>query len=227
MFVSKTSVARAVRTALCLSVMGASMVGHAATNLVQNGSFELPGAPFPNAQDGGSYCYTHASLQPGWACGTVPAWTGDFELIAASSGPWGTPSSLANASLIDGRVVGGLQNISSLNQDITLTGGSYTLSWADANRTNYGGNQQYEVLLGSTSLGVFGTQMGQGWAAHSVTLNAGAGQQTLSFRGLTNTADQTSFIDNVQLTAVPEPGSMALVLAGLAVVAGVARRRIR
>ncbi|MFZ5526786.1 MAG: PEP-CTERM sorting domain-containing protein [Pseudomonadota bacterium] len=195
----------------------------ASTNLLQNGSFEASSTA--SSQDG-SYCYNN--FPSNVECGTaVPSWTGTFVLIAADSGPWGTPQNLGNNALIDGHVVAGIQGNSSLSQSVSLSAGSYTLSWVDTNRNGYD-NQFYDVLLGSVTLGSFSTTVGDAWTTRSLTFTVGtSGLQTLTFAGLERGGiDGTSFIDNVQLTsAVPEPSDLALVLAGLAVVGSVARRR--
>jgi hypothetical protein len=212
MFNFSTAARRTAHAALCLSMMGAAMASHAASvNEVSNGSFEQPG------QTG--YCYTNA---PG--CQAAP-WTGTFELIAANNGPWGNPSSRPNSALIDGAVVAGLQNGSNMAQNLTLAAGTHTLSWVDANRAGYDDLQTYRVSFGATTLGNFTSVIANGWTTHSVSFTTGASTDSLSFQGF-GTGDRTAFIDNVQLTtAVPEPQSLALVFAGLAVVGSLARRR--
>lgn len=215
---------RAVKSALVLSALGAALVAQAAT--VINGSFEQPGSFAPGQS---SYCYTSGAVDISIQCSApVPGWTGKFQLIAADSGPWQTPNSRPNAGLIDGNVVAGLQVVSSLFQDLLLSAGTHTLSWVDANRGGEADFQAYEVLLGTVSLGTFTTQQSQGWSQRSVTFTTGAGMQTLSFYALNpNNNDQTTFLDNVAVTtAVPEPQSLALVLAGVGVAGVLMRRRV-
>ena len=67
-----------------------------------------------------------------------------------------------------------------------------------------------------------------GWLARSWTFNAVAATTTLEFRSLTQEAQQIGWgaaLDNVSVTAVPEPGTWALMLGGMLAVAGMARRR--
>ncbi len=217
--------AHAVKSVLVLSALGAALAAQAAT--VTNGSFEQPGSFSPGQS---SYCYTSAAVDINIQCtDSVPGWTGKFQLIAADSASWQTPNSRPNSGLIDGNVVAGLQVVSSLSQDLLLSAGTYSLSWVDANRGGQADFQSYEVLLDTVSLGTFTTQQSQGWSQRSVTFTAGAGIKTLSFLGLNpNNNDQTTFIDNVALTsAVPEPQSLALGLAGVGVAGALMRRRVK
>ncbi len=212
---------RIAALALPLALLTA-LSAQASTNLLQNGSFE---ASSPASDYTSGYCYTN---YPGnVACNSaVPGWSGNFVLISADSGPWGNPQGLSNSATIDGVTIAGIQNDSSLSQTLSLAAGSYTLSWVDTNRNGYD-NQTYDVTLNGDVLDTFSTQAGAAWTTHTLTFTvASAGLQTLSFAGQSLGGDRTSFIDNVQLTsAVPEPSDLALVLAGLAVVGSVARRR--
>lgn len=79
-------------------------------------------------------------------------------------------------------------------------------------------------------LGSYSTEAGQGWSQHTLAFTAG-GSGALEFRSLNvGNYDRTSFINGVDAFAsvsqVPEPQSFALVLAGLAAVAFVRRRRV-
>ena len=217
-----------IRAVACLSLALAGGHQALAANLIQNGSFESNSLS-------GAYCYQGASCTASsWSAG-VP--TDSFVLINAASAAWGFPGSLASATtLVDGQFVLGLQGpVSSVGQSLTLDAGTYTLSWADANRAgSYPTAQTYSVSFAGAALGsAFSTQAGAGWQSRQLTFTlAQATSGVLLFDGQVY-ADATTFLDNVSLTrvnsgvvaAVPEPQTYALMVACLAVVGWVSRRR--
>jgi hypothetical protein len=198
-------------TGLALLAMAGTV--RAEVNLVTNGSFEAPG---PDFSARGTYCYLNF---PGMECGSLPGWTGTGPVILSSSLAWGTPNSPFGAVLV------GLQGITSIQQALNLTAGrTYTLTWSDAGR-DYAVPSAYDVTFGSQTLASNALAIGQGWSARSVVFVA-TGAGNLAFNGRTTAGDGTAFIDGVSLTAaVPEPASVALMLAGLVAVAGLARKR--
>ncbi|WP_373988842.1 PEP-CTERM sorting domain-containing protein [Duganella sp. BuS-21] len=123
-----------------------------------------------------------------------------------------------------------LQNIASISQTFSSdAAGVFSISFDMALRSGYYAGQVVGVTLDGNDLGSFAATS-TGWnsfASASVTL--GAGSHTLSFSGLnpTNQYDTSAFIDNVGLTvsAVPEPASYGMLMAGLGLVGLVARRR--
>jgi hypothetical protein len=194
--------------AACIAsaTLGAQAAG---TNLLQNASFEAAGPDFSKGYDG-TYCYlAYAPL----ACGSLPDWTGSPVALLSASGVWGTPKGLTGWSKSFGDQLAGIQGTSVLEQDLVLAAGTYTLSWFDANRVGYGGNQNYDVIVGGDKLGNFSTVAGQGWAEHSLTFTTAGGSQAIQFAGMVG-ADATTFIDQTSLTAVPEPTSLALMMVG-------------
>ena len=114
------------------------------------------------------------------------------------------------------------------------SGTAYTLSF-DVGRllTNAYGPAHVEVFDGLTSLGTFSnTTLATGvqsmnWVSHSTTF-VSAGSNVLSFLAVAPSgglSDQIVGLDNVSVTAVPEPGTYAMLLAGLTAVGFVAKRR--
>ena len=191
----------------------AAMAAQANTNLLTNGSF-----------DGSTESYTYNGTPPSVATnygavpvttGTVAGWDGAFVSIAASSGPWQTPGSLAGFDASFGNYLAGVQADGALSQQLTLDAGTYQLSWFDANRGN---DQTFQVLFDGVELGSYTTTSGAGWQSQTLTFTLA--EQTsglLTFQGETifGQSDSTSFIDKASLTAVPEPGSMTLMLLGV------------
>ncbi|MQA42499.1 FxDxF family PEP-CTERM protein [Rugamonas aquatica] len=201
-----------ILAAVAAAMAALSLAGTAqAANLVVNGSFEDPSFTL----SAGSYCYLNGPYE----CGAVTGWTGAFPLMSSSSGPWGNPNTPAGDFLV------GIQGTSHIEQSLTLAAGTYTLSWIDAGRGNYGGpTETYQVSVGGNVLSTEAVNYGAAWTAKSLTFTT-AGNTVLSFAGQTN-YDATAFIDNVSVTAaVPEPGTYAMLVAGLGLLGVVARRK--
>lgn len=185
----------------------AALGAQAAPNLIVNG-----------AMDGTTTGYVYNASPASVAAlgigvpieaGTVGGWDGSFVSITSNSGPWGNPSGLAGFDAATfGGYVAGVQSDGVLAQALTLTAGTYTLSWSDANR---GANQTYSVLFNGADVGTYHTFAGAGWGTESVTFTT-AGGVGLAFVGGTtfDKTDATSFIDNVSLTAVPEPTTLMM-----------------
>ncbi len=66
-----------------------------------------------------------------------------------------------------------------------------------------------------------------GWITESIWFSAAAASTSLSFTSLDAGGPYGAAIGNVSLTAVPEPASMALLLAGLGMVGVMSSRRNR
>ncbi len=198
-----------IKNILVAAAFGVAAVAAQASsvNLVSNGSF-----------DGttGDYIYNASPASVAalgiWVptqAGTVSGWDGSFVSIASGSGPWGTPAGLTgfNAAT-QGGYVAGVQSDGTLTQTLSLAAGQYLLTWTTANR---GADQTYSVLFNGTELDQVTTTNGAGWTTESVLFSTTGGGD-LSFVGDTHFADRdaTSFIDNVSVTAVPEPTSLLM-----------------
>jgi hypothetical protein len=208
-----------IKKILAAAAIGAAAMAAQATpaNLVSNGALD-------SSYTGGSYTYNGvpASVATNYCCGvpttpgTVSGWDGSFVSIASGSGPWNTPSSLAHFdAATQGGFVAGIQADGVLEQTFTnLAAGSYLLSWVDANR---GADQHYAVSFTGDSVDYFGstafsTTNSAGWKVEQLVFTTTGGAGVLSFTGGTifGQSDSTSLIDNVQLSAVPEPASLLM-----------------
>jgi hypothetical protein len=201
----------AVVSAFVLAAAGA----HAA-ELLTNGSFEAPNLGT------GNYTYPGALLD---------SWTYDGSALVNAQGSSAWYGSTPPAGQ-DGDQFAALQGTSTLSQTFVVGATTdATLSWIEAGRPNFGayaGDQTYEVLLDGNVLGTYSTVSGQAFTPEGFSLGIlSAGSHTLEFEGLV-AADETSFLDAVSVTSVPEPAAWALMLAGiggLGVALRVSRRR--
>lgn len=195
-----------------------------AASIIVDGSFEQQGssATFysrPNAAVGNrdGYCYFSA---PGLACGnTGSPWSGSGLINPPSA--FGQPSSAQN-----GNYYSFIQSTQVLSQTfVSSLAGISNLSFWTAGRSGFGGNQTVDILLNSIFVGSFTTgQNTPTWVNRNFNVNVAAGTNTLEFRGRAS-GDQTAFIDNISIPAVPEPSTWALFMLGIGFVGFSMRRR--
>ena len=108
--------------------------------------------------------------------------------------------------------------------------GSYTLSFLYSPRPGIPASSNgIDILLGGTLLDPPGTLTGAGgadtlWSSYSVSFFANAGD-TLTFSAAGTSDSLGGYLDNISLSAVPEPGTWAMMIFGFGAVGGAMRSR--
>ena len=197
-------------------VLGAAIVlsaGAARADLITNGSFEQP-----SVTSGYSF-YTNGGV-PGWTSNNNEIEIGTSSFYGISNYA-GTQLAELNGSMYD-----------TISQTVTgLTAGAkYTLTWAYAGRSG-AGSQRMDVSWGGTRVATNLAADGTAWTTNSMLVTATSSSMVLSFAGVNTGAgagpNYGNLLDGVTLNAaaVPEPATIALLMAGVAAVAAVRMRR--
>lgn len=127
--------------------------------------------------------------------------SGGAWLFNSGSGVAGNGSGFTsgNPNAPEGTQVAFLQSVgSSISQSVALAAGSYTISFAAAQRQNFqpAGNQSFQVVVDGAVIGTFTP----GSTSYATSTTAGftvdAGVHTIAFVGLT-TGDSTAFLDQI------------------------------
>jgi len=181
----------------------------AATNLVVNGSFEADAGP--------SGYWQITSTLTGWQGAPDIELQNNFENNLAQDGLYlvelDTYGNSAMSQVIQGS--GWVQLSFWFSPRAGVAAGSNTLSYSLGNVSG--------TLLG----GVAGGPTTE-WQQFSVLADLGnSGSATLRFAALGVSDQHGGLLDNVEVTAVPEPATTALWLAGLAAAGLLQRRRMR
>jgi hypothetical protein len=205
---------------LVAAILACAAASPASANLILNGGFEAPTTA--------TYTYL-TGLNNDWT------YAGSGVINSTGGSAWfgGSPPSDSSGSQF-----AFLQGAGSfISQTFSvLTAGDYSISWMDAGRPDiYGGccrgDQTYQVSLNSTIIGTYSTVTGVGFDKQFANLgNLSGGSYTLTFLGLSttqSTSDETAFIDGVNISAVPEPATWAMMIIGFVGTGLMAYRRRR
>jgi hypothetical protein len=223
----RTPISRCLAAALAAV---ASMPAAAAVNLIQDGGFE--------ALTVASGSYANYALAAGTPLQAGSPWFMDG----------GTSLNAVHTAYAEGSLVFNAQS-GSVSMDLTgtgntganrvsqnvptVTGASYTLGFwvgnADDSRSNYAGPSSINLLVNGSPVGTYTATASAAnqisWQPFSYSFAATSGLTKITFENATPAGNNLAGLDNV--TMVPEPAEWAMMLAGLGLVALVARRRQR
>lgn len=112
----------------------------------------------------------------------------------------------------------------------TVVGQTYNLSFSLGTHQLYGrdGTAHFDVSVAGNSIGydIVNASPVIAWSPKSLSFLATNALTTLTFSNNQNPYLHFAYLDGVSVSAVPEPESYALLLAGLAMVGVLARRRL-
>lgn len=202
---------------------------HAAPNLLSDGSFESLNLV------GGNYGNLLENYGPGGSVGS--AWVNSSNYILGIDTTYTEGSGSLKFFAQDGTKAvdltgAGNQGPVSLSQTVNLAAGSYLLSFylGDIkNSSPYGLTSSVKVLIndvqqGSTFSNGAGTTS-TNWVQFLVPFVSSGGATKVTFSTAGLTLDNYTGLDNVSVTAVPEPAAYGLAFAGAMVIFFAKRRR--
>jgi hypothetical protein len=232
--------ARAVRRVVVAFLFASVSSVAMAQNLVQNGSFAVTGGT-TSIQFGSGYSNALGESVADWTTSGY-----NFVFLPGSTTAQGSGGSLSlgtsPAPPIAGENYAAADPIyqqAPITQTINglIKGMTYAVSfaWAEAQQTGFTGsvNDYWAVNLGTdnsttqdTTGKTIATQTFSGWMNQTFDFVATGSSELLSFTSMApGGSPPFALLTNVSMTQVPEPASVALMLTGIAGLAGLARRR--
>jgi choice-of-anchor C domain-containing protein len=189
-------------------------------NLISNGTFAAPSCASP------SFCTYSAGAT------NITGWTVTGNSVDLITGYWQAPPGGGNSVDLDGNGQGGVASSSFA----TTNGGDYTLSFdLSGNPDGALGPHTVQVDVDGTIQNfTFDTSAAQNshgdmkWVAESMTFTANTVLSSLTFTSLDSAGTEYGpVIGDVDVEAVPEPGTIALLGAGLFAMGFLGRRKTR
>ena len=178
----------------------------AQANLIQNGSFEDVGSAVAIGGYGSASTWQIYSSVPNWdASQNVEIWSNNF-IVPAYDG---------NRVLELNAHPGDANGTFSIFQNFYTVGETYQLTFA-GRRRQANSDESFSVAVGDLVDSIYNQAWGS-WNEYSYTFTALSTESTLTFTSLDGGQDTTGNIfDDVRVTAVSEPGSLAFIMLGLA-----------
>jgi len=197
----------------------------AATNLIVDGSFEQLSQVGPNSWALINQATLTADEGVGaWTVGSA-AGGGSVAGLEVRYGVAGDAQSGVRYIELDGN-----ENDKISQTFNTVVGQTYSISFWFSDRTGVAGSSEgWALKAGTYTAGIpgggFNTSGGNQWQHFTGTFVATSGSTTLSMWGTGTSDSYGTSIDDISVSAVPEPATLGLFAAGLAIVGLSARRR--
>lgn len=199
---------------ICLSI---ALCSGAQANLISNGSFEDVGSYTANPNYGSASTWQIYSSLPDWnATQNVEIWNNNF-IVPAYDG-----NRVLELNAHPGNANG---SFSIFQEFSTVIGQAYELTFAGRKRQQ-NSDEAFSFSVGDLAGSVYNQSWGS-WNEYSYSFIALSSLSTLTFTSLDGGTDTTGNIfDAVNVTAVPEPEALALLLLGLAGIAATRRKSV-
>jgi len=188
-----------------LCVVGAALMlatsAKASLNLIADGDFSIPN------QGTGYYSFTYAPTGSPWTFSPLIGGVSGSGITYIPSEFQSSPLGIQAGFL---QTAGGSVSTSdpaSISQTFAApAAGSYDLSFMYAGRTYDGGNTTFTVSVNGNVVTTLNPSSGQAFTPLSFIIPLSSGNNNLAFTATgVHGNDETAFVGNVSITAVPEP----------------------